>query len=362
MGNRGRRRSTHAANRTDLRALERMEKQKPIPQSELDESRSLENSNQLEIQSIRWKRPQGPVVIQYKDGSHYKGSMDDEERRHGTGVYILRSGHIFEGGWVHGDFEGFGMQTFSKTGDCHEGMYCKNYRHGTGTYLWANGDKYVGNWRAGKMHGIGTFFWKNGDFYNGEWKRGMMHGKGKKIFSTGEMIDGAWRHNQASGWGSQGGESHEGTWCQGRMHGKGVYVSAGGSLHGTWLSDKLSGQGVHYFQCGSVYTGEYKASERNGIGTLTFASGEVYEGEWHMGEIHGYGSWSSPDGRKFIGTWIHGFPSGRGIFCYEHDENQDEEGGHIAETRSMFEVGEFRRGRLITRGKQIVIGRLAAPS
>ncbi|KAG6610046.1 Phosphatidylinositol-4-phosphate 5-kinase [Phytophthora cinnamomi] len=198
MGNRGRRRGTRAAYQTDATAAAGCsKKQEPTPQSESDESPGPEDRSP-EIVSIRWKKPRGAVVIQYADGSRYEGGVDEEERKHGTGVHILRSGHIFEGGWVHGDFEGFGMQTFAGTGDCHEGMYRKNHRHGTGTYLWANGDKYVGNWRVGKMHGNGTFFWKNGDSYDGEWKKGVMHGKGKKIFSSGEMIDGSWRHNQVS--------------------------------------------------------------------------------------------------------------------------------------------------------------------
>ncbi|RMX62250.1 hypothetical protein DD238_000856 [Peronospora effusa] len=156
MGNRGRRRGkTHAVNRTDLTAAERMKKQKSMSQLESDDSPSLQACNQPEVLSIRWKKPRGAVVIQYADGSRYEGGVDDEERRHGTGVHILRSGHVSEGGWVHGYFEGFGMQTFARTGDCHEGMYRRNYRHGTGTYLWANGDKYVGNWRAGKvLHAI----------------------------------------------------------------------------------------------------------------------------------------------------------------------------------------------------------------
>ena len=46
-------------------------------------------------------------MIQYVDGSRFEGGIDAEERRHGTGVYVLKSGHTSEGGWVHGDFEGY---------------------------------------------------------------------------------------------------------------------------------------------------------------------------------------------------------------------------------------------------------------
>ncbi|KAK1948278.1 hypothetical protein P3T76_000568 [Phytophthora citrophthora] len=109
MGNRGRRRGARAAYRADPTAAERMKKKETKPQSESDENSSLDEHNQLEILSIRWKKPRGAVVIQYADGSRYEGGADEEERRHGTGVHILRSGHIFDGSWVHGDFEGCGI-------------------------------------------------------------------------------------------------------------------------------------------------------------------------------------------------------------------------------------------------------------
>lgn len=257
MGNRGRRRGVRATHRPDPTAAEHLKKQKSesTPQLESDGSPGPEDRNQPEILSIRWKKPRGAVVIQYADGSRYEGGVDEDEKRHGTGVHILRSGHIFEGGWAHGDCEGFGMQTFAGTGDCHEGMYRKNHRHGTGTYLWANGDKYIGNWRVGKMHGNGTFVWKNGDSYDGEWKKGVMHGKGKKIFSTGDIIDGGWRHNQVSGWGTK------------------------------------------VFATGDKYEGYFVKGEREGFGKYTWVCGDSHEGTWRQGRADRSGRTSIPMGR-----------------------------------------------------------------
>lgn len=105
MGNRGRRRGTRAGAAYQSDPTRCSKKQEPTPQSESDESPGPEDRSP-EIVSIRWKKPRGAAVIQYADGSRYEGGVDDEERKHGTGVHILKSGHIFEGGWVHGDFEG----------------------------------------------------------------------------------------------------------------------------------------------------------------------------------------------------------------------------------------------------------------
>ncbi|RLN71135.1 hypothetical protein BBJ28_00000190 [Nothophytophthora sp. Chile5] len=415
MGNRGRRRANRlVAYKEDPTAADRAKEQQPQLEEDPDASDRSEAGVQPEILSIRWKKPRGAAVIRYSDGSRYEGKVDDEDRRHGFGVHVVRAGHVFEGGWVHGAFEGFGSQTFAGTGDCHEGIYRKNHRHGVGTYLWSNGDKYVGNWRLGKVVSMAMLKWCHASAVagvltssclcfrfpsqmhgKGEWKKGMMHGKGKKIFASGEVIDGAWRKSQASGWGTKiflsgdkyegffvkderegfgkyewvNGDTHEGTWHRGVMHGKGVYLSASGSLHGTWLDGALNGQGVHRFRCGSVYTGAYKRNEKNGLGTLTFASGDVYEGDWLSGKIQGYGSWSSPDGRTFIGSWVDGRPSGNGIFCREHEERREEEDdddededGAVAETRLQFESGVFKRGVLRTAGESFTVEKLVVPS
>lgn len=108
MGNRGRRRgtTTRAVDQTDFAAAECMKQTKPMSQLKSDALSSLQDCNQLKVLSIRWKKPRGTVVIQYADGSRYEGGVDDEQRRHGTGVYRLTSGHVSEGDWVHGYFEG----------------------------------------------------------------------------------------------------------------------------------------------------------------------------------------------------------------------------------------------------------------
>ncbi|CAI5745313.1 unnamed protein product [Peronospora destructor] len=305
MRNRGRRRGTpRAVNRTDLTVAERMKKQKPRSQLESNDSPRPQDYNQPEVLSIRWKKPRGAVVIH-------------------PPPYTW---HVSEGGWVHGYFEGFGMQTFATTGDCHEGLYRKNYRHGTGTFLWANGDKYVGNWRAGKMHGTGTFFWKNGDFYDGE-KNGMMHGKGKKILSSGEMINGAWRQNQVSGWGIEVfsyGDKYEGFFVKGEREG---FVSTNGwaetcmkeksmKANGTRMRSTVADRGRHL-------TGE-SSSER---GTMVFRLAVAF--------------------------------SAMSVMKTREQRTKEAD---ISLKRSLFEVGEFKHGRHIISGKHIFVGRLTVPS
>ena len=48
--------------------------------------------------------------------------------------------------------------------------------HGKGTYYYRNGRKYEGNWVAGYKEGYGVFRWPNGDSYEGEFHRDKCNG------------------------------------------------------------------------------------------------------------------------------------------------------------------------------------------
>jgi hypothetical protein len=45
-----------------------------------------------------------------------------------------------------------------------------NKTHGKGTYTWANGEIYDGEWLQGSKNGFGIFKGTKNDSYIGEWK------------------------------------------------------------------------------------------------------------------------------------------------------------------------------------------------
>lgn len=68
-----------------------------------------DGGSSAEIRSFREKKAKNggrSVVIQYEAGGQYDGEVDDEQQRHGYGVYQTHTGHRYEGDWVHGVFQG----------------------------------------------------------------------------------------------------------------------------------------------------------------------------------------------------------------------------------------------------------------
>lgn len=74
----------------------------------------------------------------------YIGQVDPETRqRHGLGVYIYKTGRVYEGEWEQDQREGRGFEIFP------------------------NGSKYLGNYEQNKAHGEGLYTWPNGEVYEG---------------------------------------------------------------------------------------------------------------------------------------------------------------------------------------------------
>lgn len=120
MGNRGRRRGAFArAYERDPTASYAAEKsplqKRGQPQQDMPDSGDSDNSSRsdvapsAEIVSLRRKKACGGktlAVVRYADGASYEGAVDDEERRHGAGVLVVRCGHTFKGEWVRGVLHG----------------------------------------------------------------------------------------------------------------------------------------------------------------------------------------------------------------------------------------------------------------
>lgn len=71
------------------------------------------------VSCVRKKRTGGVIVVlRYSDGSRYEGQTSDVSSdkesddvstvlRHGKGMYVTHNGHVFDGEWVHGVFQGW---------------------------------------------------------------------------------------------------------------------------------------------------------------------------------------------------------------------------------------------------------------
>ena len=72
---------------------------------------------------------------------------------HGKGRYTWLNGEVYEGEWISGCKNGFGIW--------------KGIR---------SNDQYLGEWKDNKAWGYGVHQWMNGDKYEGEWARGLKNG------------------------------------------------------------------------------------------------------------------------------------------------------------------------------------------
>ena len=71
---------------------------------------------------------------------------------HGKGHYTWFHGETYDGEWIQGCKNGFGIW---------KGIF---------------NDSYMGEWRDNKVWGYGVHQWTNGDKYEGEWARSLKNG------------------------------------------------------------------------------------------------------------------------------------------------------------------------------------------
>jgi len=81
----------------------------------------------------------------------------------------------------------------------YEGDWENDVKHGKGYEILPTGSHYEGDFLNGKPDGYGVFKWKNGEIYEGEWKSGLKHGKGIWRGIKGESYEGDWKNGKAEG-------------------------------------------------------------------------------------------------------------------------------------------------------------------
>lgn len=124
MGIKGRRRTSIArAYEADPSATYIQEKQQqPLVHAtaESNQQEQLSSSSELApstrprvVSCMRKKWREGVIaILRYSDSSRYEGQTSESDDlaivlRHGKGVYVTHNGHVFDGEWVHGVFQGW---------------------------------------------------------------------------------------------------------------------------------------------------------------------------------------------------------------------------------------------------------------
>ncbi|KAK2410075.1 histone H3 K4-specific methyltransferase SET7/9 family protein [Trifolium repens] len=206
---------------------------------------SSSNSHQPVLWSIGSKDEElktlnsGSWVQVYSNGDVYEGEFH-KGKCSGSGVYHFHMSGRFEGDWIDGKYDGYGVETWAR-GSRYRGMYRKGLRHGIGIYRFFGGDVYNGEWCNGHCHGFGVHTCSDGSHYVGEFKWGVKHGLGRYHFRNGD-----------------------------------IYA-------GEYFADMMHGFGVYQFQNGHRYEGAWHEGRRQGLGMYTFRNGETQRGHWQNG-------------------------------------------------------------------------------
>ncbi|XP_047253848.1 uncharacterized protein LOC124887966 isoform X3 [Capsicum annuum] len=122
----------------------------------------------------------GCYVQAYSNGDVYEGEFH-KGKCSGNGVYYYYMSGRFEGDWVDGKYDGYGVETWAR-GSRYRGQYRQGLRHGFGVYRFFTGDVYAGEWSNGQSHGCGVHTCEDGSKYVGEFKWGVKHGLGHYHF------------------------------------------------------------------------------------------------------------------------------------------------------------------------------------
>uniref|UniRef100_A0A1J3DE38 Phosphatidylinositol 4-phosphate 5-kinase 1 n=1 Tax=Noccaea caerulescens TaxID=107243 RepID=A0A1J3DE38_NOCCA len=181
-----------------------------------------------------------------------------------------------------------GVQFFSN-GDFYEGEFHRGRCNGSGVYYYFVNGRYEGDWINGRYDGYGIECWSKGSKYKGQYKQGLRHGYGVYWFYTGDSYSGEWFNGQSHGFGVQtcaDGSSYVGEFKFGVKHGLGSYHFRNGDKYaGEYFGDKIHGFGVYQFANGHYYEGAWHEGRKQGYGTYGFRTGDTKCGEWDDGNL-----------------------------------------------------------------------------
>lgn len=150
----------------------------------------------------------------------YLGQTNDENQRHGRGVYIFNDGNFIVGQFLNNERNGL-FEEYSDTGKL----------------------EFRGNYLKGKKNGKGIYYYDNGSYYDGEFKNDVRHGKGGYYFPSGQKYVGSWADNKKEGKGT-------------------YYYSEDEYWDGFFLNNEFHGEGVYHFSSGTTQNVTYKNGQQ----------------------------------------------------------------------------------------------------
>ncbi len=223
-------------------------------------------------------------VIQFNDGSFYKGTWNKDMKKHGVGTLLLIGGSKYGGEFVNDNIEGKGY------------------------FIDTNGKFYFGDFKNGKANGKGRILCEKepGYLYEGNFENNLFNGYAEERLPIGTIYKGQFTNGSREPHGLiifPEGSIYEGEVKKNIMEGKGTFKWKDGRVYeGEFQGNKLHGKGKTTWIDGSYYEGDYKNDQYNGYGILVSADGTTFKGNWLNNQIHGVGYYKDAE-QEYKGLW-----------------------------------------------------------
>ncbi|MFC1771665.1 hypothetical protein ACFLZV_07250, partial [Candidatus Margulisiibacteriota bacterium] len=173
--------------------------------------------------------------------------LDRDEISEINGKYKYENDCWYDGGWIRGKKDGWGISCRPDGSKIYEGWWRNGIRNGWGTLFRADGSKkYKGGWIQGKKQGSGTSYrLDESKIYVGSWVQGEEQGWGTLYRADrSKAYEGEMRQGQMDGWGTfyraDRSRAYEGEWRQCKRDGLGAEYGEDGSkkFEGVWKQGK----------------------------------------------------------------------------------------------------------------------------
>ena len=246
-------------------------------------------------------------TINFKDGSHYEGEVNEAGQPHGKGYLDSPSDtgcgrrDRYEGDFKNGKKDGFGYISYELNGANaeYEGEWRDDKRCGNGKYKYytmgggaSHSYRYEGEWLDDKEHGYGVSV--NSD------ERGI------HLSTISEKYEGGFKEGKRHGHGKITKDGYDGSFASGKEY-----------FEGEFEDGKLVGPCVHKMVNGDVC--EFPEGYLNGIGNYTFANGVKFTALWQKGDLD-FDTIELEGGRKALFLMVaeshHGFGYSEAIRCF----------------------------------------------
>jgi hypothetical protein len=199
----------------------------------------------------------------------YTGEINYNNKKHGFGTSITKSGCKFTGYWFENSFEGWG-EYIEADGNIFQGLFVNSKLNGKGEKFSFNGNHYEGDFIGGLRCGYGREETKD-HVYVGQYENDKKNQKGKLVYKNIR-------------------DYYEGVFSDNNITGKGEYSSENGDVFiGDFINGKMHGRGLYKWPDGGEFEGQYINNIKEGKGRFKWANGKIYEGPFVAGKPHGKG-------------------------------------------------------------------------